>query len=75
MVAGEPAILGPQDSGSQRRRDFLERNPLQPPHPGIYPHLMDHAAVPVEQQRLGGGEGSTDLRKRRDAGRREAQEA
>ncbi len=70
----EPAIFGLQDGRSQRGRNFFQRNPMEPAHPGIDPHFVDYTAVAVEQESLRRREGSTHLLKRRNASLREAQE-
>ncbi len=47
----ESPVFGRNDGAGERRRDVGERNPLQAPPRRVHAHLVDDAAVPVQEQR------------------------
>ena len=52
-VLVETPVFGRNDGTGERRRDVRERNPLQAPPRRVHAHLVDDAAVPVQEQRIG----------------------
>ena len=56
-VREEAPVLGGEHRAPERRRDLVERRPGEPPAPRIGAHLLDHLAVAIEQQQIGGAIG------------------
>ena len=53
VVIVESPVFGRNDGTGERRRDVGERNPLQAPPRRVHAHLVDDAAVPVQELRIG----------------------